>query len=155
MVMKKKRIGKRGIDQQVATILLIALVIIILLLVFLWGRNFVESRAAKSGLLSERSVQCNDIKITASESRKAGNTAFVTLENTGEVRVEKLLFRVEGISPEEMYDPLFTGSTHKYEIIFEDSLDDVDEIQIVPWLEVAEAKFIPCSDKVLTLNLQE
>lgn len=153
--MKKRRVGKKGIDNQVATILLIAFVIVILLLVFLWGRNFVEARAAKSGLLGEKSVQCDSIKIIALEAKKLGSTAFVTLENNGDVRVEKLLFRIEGISAEELYDPLFTGNSHKYEVVFDSDLSSSDSLEVIPWLQVADTKFIPCSAQTLTLNLRE
>ncbi len=149
--MKKRVRGKKGIDTYVATVLLVGFVIIILILAFLWGRNYILSRAAKSEALGEKQYECASVKIAIPEAKKGGNTALIKIENAGSVQVDKFLFRSGEDVPVENYIALAPGELKSYEAGFT-SLGS--EMQVIPWLKVASNQFVPCSNKALTIALQ-
>lgn len=148
--MKKKVRGKKGIDNYVATVLLVGFVIIILVLAFLWGRNYILSRAAKSEALGEKQYDCAQVKISVPVAQKGGNTAIIQIENAGNVQVDKFLFRSGTADPVENYDSLAKGELKSYEI----SMSTLgNEMQVIPWLKVSSNQFVPCSDQALTVDL--
>jgi len=57
------RVNKRGVSPVVATILLIAIVIILAVIIFLWARGFVAEKAQKFGRAVE--LSCDDVNIEA------------------------------------------------------------------------------------------
>jgi len=84
----KKRFGKKGISPVIATILLIAMVVIIALIIFLWFRSVVGDYGVKFGKNIE--LVCEDVELYASYSE---GTLYVT--NDGNVPVFKLNLKIE------------------------------------------------------------
>ena len=85
----KKRLKKRGLSPVVATTLLIAIVVIIALIIFLWFRGIIGDYGEKFGKNIE--LVCEDVVLSASYG---GGMLYVT--NDGSVPVFKLNLRIEG-----------------------------------------------------------
>jgi flagellin-like protein len=85
----KKRVKKKGISPVIATTLLIAIVVVIALIIFLWFRNVIGDYGEKFGKNIE--LVCEEVLLDTSY---AGGTLYVS--NDGNVPVFKLNIRVEG-----------------------------------------------------------
>lgn len=83
---------KKGVSPVIATVLLIAMVIVIALVIFLWFRNIGEETITKFGGTNVKLV-CNDVSFEASYS---GNV--LSISNSGNVPIYnmKLKFVREG-----------------------------------------------------------
>ncbi len=84
--MKEKR--KRGISPVIATVLLIAMVVIVGLIIFLWFRGLVVEGGEKFG--KNLKLVCDDVEFDAEYS---GNELSVV--NTGNVPIFQLRLRLE------------------------------------------------------------
>lgn len=84
----KKRFGKKGISPVIATTLLIAMVVIIALIIFLWFRSVVGDYGVKFGKNIE--LVCEDVVLYVSYSE---GMLYVT--NDGNVPVFKLNLKIE------------------------------------------------------------
>ena len=94
----KKRVKKKGISPVIATTLLIAIVVIIGLIIFLWFKNVVGDYGEKFGQNIE--MVCEDVVLDASYFE---GTLYVT--NDGNVPVFKLNLKIEesgGYSTKEL-----------------------------------------------------
>lgn len=80
---------KRGVSPVIATILLVALVIIIALIVFFWMKGFTKEAITKSGGTNIELV-CDDVQIDASYS---GGT--LTISNLGNVPINNFNVKSE------------------------------------------------------------
>lgn len=71
---------KRGITPVIATILLIAIVVIVIAIIFVWSKNFVKESVQKKGLPVEQI--CSQIKI-----QKSCSDGTMTIVNLGNIPV--------------------------------------------------------------------
>lgn len=132
-VMKRGSISKKGISPVVATILLVAMVIVIALIIFLWFRGIVGDYGEKFGKNVE--LVCEDVKIDASYS---SGTLFIT--NDGNVPVFKmnLIMSKPGshqtVNLDSLADWPETGLSQGG--VFSDTVDTTgfDELTLVPIL---------------------
>ena len=101
----KKRIDKKGISPVVATILLVAIVIVIALIIFLWLRNVVGDYGEKFGKNIE--LICEEVHLAASYSSP---TLYLT--NDGNVPVFKINVKIkrEGSYETDDLDNLLTDT---------------------------------------------
>jgi flagellin-like protein len=86
--MEKRGLKKKGLSPVVATTLLIAIVVVIALIIFLWFRGVVGDYGEKFGRNIE--LVCEDVVLGASYS---GGQLYVT--NDGNIPVFKLNVRIE------------------------------------------------------------
>ena len=100
----KKRVNRRGISPVIATVLLIAMVVVIGLIVFIWFRGFVGEGATKFG----KNIQlvCDDVDFDAEYS--GGELSVV---NVGTVPIFQLRVRI------------IDGGSHSTEEIDSDTAD--------------------------------
>ena len=84
----KKRLKKKGISPVVATTLLIAIVVIIGLIIFLWMRNLVGDYGEKFGKNIE--LVCEEVVLGADYSE-----GWIYITNDGYVPVFKLNLKIE------------------------------------------------------------
>lgn len=145
--MARKRISKKGVDEKVATILLVGFIIALLIMGFLWGRQLIKQRVSKELALSEKQSQCTDVLITAIEAIQTGDTILLTLENKKDIKIEKFTFRIMKDSTAETSDSfemLNSLEIRRYEITTSSQAETVD---IIPWIKVAKSNFVPCSQQ--------
>lgn len=125
---------KRGISPVVATVLLIAIVIVIGLIIFLWFRGMTEETITKFGGTNVKLV-CNDVEFEASYS-----SGILYLSNTGNVPIYKINMKIDkGISHttktlEEDWPEfgLNQGDAKSFDISSE--VDSGDEVLLIPVL---------------------
>ena len=78
--MKKKLRKKRGISPVIATVLLVAMVVVIGLIIFLWFRGLTEEAITKFGGRNIELV-CEDIESSSSYSTATGILSILNLGN--------------------------------------------------------------------------
>ena len=99
--MKKRRkyfVAKRGISPVIATVLLIAMVVVIALIIFTWFRGMVGESVTKFG--KNIKLVCDDVAFDASYS-----SGTLSIVNTGNVPIFKMNMKLSeagGHSTEEI-----------------------------------------------------
>lgn len=147
---------KRGISQQIATVLLVGFTIALLVLLFLWGQQFIKERAAKQGKIAEIELNCGEIDISIVNAYQQGSNAIIVLKNKRDMKINKFTFRLEGsdIEPKETLDKLNNLEVKQYTIPFEeDELKTLNRITVVPWLKVAFGYYLPCNKQRISTSL--
>jgi hypothetical protein len=153
--MKKRNINKKGISPMIATILLIGFVIAIILLVVLWGKNYVEELAQKRGALAEKQQECTQVDLDVVKSCWRGTTAEIAIRNKANVPVHKFIFRAVGTSgePVEAVKKLGALETVSYDLEFSSDVGTINNVDIIPHLRVAFGHYVPCSKQKITVRL--
>lgn len=143
--------SKRGISPVIATVLLIAMVIIIGLIIFLWFRGLIEDRGTKFG----QNIQtvCNDVKFEASYSN------ILRISNTGNVPIFDMKVKLIGPGSQETVNikgdlsNKWPGFGLKQGGTFSDSVNigsSVNKIVLIPVLlgtADEEEKTFTCNDR--------
>ncbi|RLG14154.1 hypothetical protein DRN69_04580 [Candidatus Pacearchaeota archaeon] len=96
--MKKNK--KRGISPVIATVLLVAMVVVIGLIIFLWFRGFVEEEGMKFG--KNIRLVCEDVDFDASYSQ--GNLKIVNNGNVPIFRMKIKIFSEAGYETKDIKD---------------------------------------------------
>jgi len=86
-----KRGRKKGISPVIATVLLIAMVVVVALIVFVWFRGMVGESATKMG--KNIKLVCDDVKFDASYSTSSDK---LTIVNRADVPIFQLRVRLSG-----------------------------------------------------------
>lgn len=148
---------KKGQSQQIATVLLVAFVIAILVVVFLWGRNYIQERAEKEGKLAEKQLECESLDIEVVNAYQQGSDVILTLKNTKEREVGKFIFRVIGDETEvvESFDKLESLSIKQYQLEFSEAVGTPSRINIIPWLKIVRGYYVPCSKKNIEVKINQ
>ncbi len=134
----KKRLKKRGISPVIATTLLIAIVVVIALILFLWFRNVVGDYGEKFGKNIE--LVCEDVVLGADYSG-----GYLYLSNDGNVPVFKVNLKIEeagGYSLVDLANLVGSDSWPKtglkqgevYSGYIGDEIGNPDEIKVIPVL---------------------
>lgn len=153
--MKKRKISKKGISPMVATVLLVGFVVAIIILIFLWGKNYIEELAEKRGLLAEKQQECTQIQLEVMKACWAGDTVSeLVIRNNANVPIHKFIFTAVGGTgePVERTDKLGGLETKSYKDL-KFSIADIKSIDIVPNLRVALGHYVPCSKQKITAKL--
>lgn len=140
------RMNKKGVSPIIATVLLIAIVIILSLIVFLWARGFVGEKAQKAGRAVE--LACTEVSFEARYVSQGGGVIDVI--NRGNIPIYG--FDVKEIGEGEVLVHEKLGSTLAQGDTGEIELGGIsgDEFLVVPVI-LAEGKEgrveYPCPDQ--------
>ena len=157
--MKKRGINKRGISPLIATVLLVAFVVALAIIAFLWAKHFVSEQAVKRGAVSQQTLNCaTDVEIKITNAYVSEDKIYITIENLKSNTVDGFVIRIIGansVEPIEIYQqplkPLevgvFVSEFH------EDVTGSVKEIEIIPRLRVAKGIYVPCVDKKIVYEM--
>lgn len=96
--MKKKRLNEKGLSPVVATVLLVAMVIVIGLIIFLWFRGLTQEAVTKFGGTNIELV-CEDVDFSASYT--AGS---LFISNIGNVPIYGFKVVVRGFGSFDTFD---------------------------------------------------
>ncbi len=145
---------KRGISPLIATVLLIGFVVALILLVMLWGKNYIEELAAKRGALALKQNECQAVEINVKSAQYEGTKATLVIENQKDIPIDKFVFR--GIIKDksqvvENYNRLGGLEASQYEADF--GTGGIEKVDIIPLLKAGRGKYVPCSDKHITVKL--
>lgn len=153
---KKIDKNKKAVSPQLATVLLIAFVIAIVILIILWGKHYIEERAAKQGKLAEKQLECESVQITIVKATRTAGVLTIGIKNMRDIDIEKFTFRIIGENTEVVENRIKLRGLEikEYNVGFtEDIVREVDKVDIIPWLKVATGYYVPCSTKHVTVNL--
>lgn len=132
----KKKLKKRGISPVIATTLLIAIVVVIALILFLWFRNVVGDYGEKFGKNIE--LVCEDVVLGADYSG-----GFLYLSNDGNVPVFKVNLKIEDAGGYSLVDLAGLADNwpstglkqgEVYSGYIQDEIGNPDEIKVIPVL---------------------
>lgn len=138
---------KRGLSPVIATLLLIALALVLVFLIFIWAKSFIEEELQKFGEPAERS--CERIEFAAEV--KSDGTVYVS--NTGNVPLYGIELKqkdkgsVKSLGKKDFENGLPVGATGKIEI---DNIQANGEAIVVPIIlgESEEyTKYYICDEK--------
>lgn len=140
---------------MIATVLLVGFVVAIIILVFLWGKGYIEELAEKRGLLAEKQQECTKIKLDVMKACWTGDTAEIVLRNNANVPIHKFVFRTVGNvgEPVESTDKLGGLETRSYKFKFSTDVGKVEKIDVIPHLRVVLGHYVPCSKQKITVKL--
>lgn len=112
--MKRRGIlDKKGISPMIATVILIAMVLVIALMVFLWFKNMSKEAITK---FNDKNIElvCNDVVFDASYTKNADGTGTVNLVNNGNVPLYGIklnIYTASGNTPYEFNKETNPGVT--------------------------------------------
>jgi len=95
---KKPKRGKRGVSPVVATVLLVAMVLVIGLIIFLWFRGLTEEAVTKFGGTNIKLV-CNDVEFASSYS-----SGILAISNIGNVPIFGMKVKISSEGSHETRD---------------------------------------------------
>lgn len=153
---------KKGASKLVNTVLLIAFIVALLLIVFLWGKNYMEELAQKRGTIAKKELECNDVKLSIYDfTQTSPGKISITLENKGTKTIHKLTFRAIGskkiqpIKLNDAYASLGASQMEKFENLefVESDVGILQKIEAVPWLKVVDGTYIPCTSQKVTRTI--
>lgn len=154
---KRGRLQKKGISPLIATVLLIGFVIALLLIVFLWGKNYIEELAAKRGALAQKQQECTMVEVNVKSLSFAANTAMLIIENTKDKPIDKFIFRAmneggDSLEVTENFTKLGGLEVSEYDIPFTVGESGIKKVDVIPALKAGKNKYVPCSDKHVTVK---
>jgi len=160
MLRKKKKVDKKGISPLIATVLLIGFVVAIMVLVFLWGKNYIEELAQKRGLLAEKEQQCTQVKLEVLRACWSGRTVSeLVIRNNANLPIHKFVFTAVGSEGQPVERTGADGKlgaleTKTYAINEgELAVEDIQGVNIIPHLRVAIGRYVPCTKQKITAKL--
>jgi flagellin-like protein len=133
------RINKKGVSPLIATVLLIAFVIIIAILVWVWYRDTIETELRKTEVRTEAELACSreveislgDVRCVMSGSNK---TILFDVENTGTLDID--LFKIRfydddfAVSTIDFGLSVYEGTEEQFSVNLES--DEIDSIEVLP-----------------------
>lgn len=137
--MKMRGKMKRGLSPVIATTLLIAMVVVLGLIIFLWFRGFTEESVTKFGGTNIKLV-CGDVAFESSYSSSSGN---LFLSNVGNVPIYSFKLKIQKTGGYETVDIKDIASAwpetglNQGGVFSEDvssSVSDATEITVIPIL---------------------
>ena len=135
--MKKRDvvIGKKGLSPVIATVLLIAIAVVLALIIFLWAKGFVGEKIMKFDETIENS--CKDVSFEVEAIAEVGEKV-INIVNRGDVPIYGIVVRKKGIgSVEEIKtlqesDMTTIKSGETASVGLPEGIDAGDEIVAVP-----------------------
>jgi flagellin-like protein len=127
LLLTKSEMEKKGISPVIATLLLVAVVISLSSIVFIWARGFIGEAIQKNDMPAEQA--CEGISLSASYYASDGR---LQISNNGDVSVSKLGVSVESggeFSEEEKDTKVLAGDS--VEIVIASGGTNVE---VVPWI---------------------
>src|SRR3989338_7201088 len=83
--------GKKGLSPVIATILLVAIVVVLALLIFLWLRNFVPEIVEKNG--EDISIVCERVQFTPVAEKISGKID-IEISNDGNIPIQNMKIKI-------------------------------------------------------------
>jgi flagellin-like protein len=132
--------NKKGLSPIIATVLLIAMVVVIALIVFVWLRGLTEESITK---FSGRNIKlvCNEVSFEASYSPSSGNILVVNEGNVPIYSMKVQFFKTGSHSTKDFMSDysgqwptggLFQGATA--EVNVSSDISEVEKIYLIPIL---------------------
>lgn len=141
--------GKRGIQPLLATVIMVSLVILIIAIVTLWGKKFVEKAEEKEGTVSQLEFQCTDVVMNVVDT----SNGQVTVENSGKkIDGVTVVVRGDGESESVLYNQeIDSGTSRSFPYSGIPGVGDVEKVIVIPAL--GKRIYRPCSEQRVEVEL--
>ena len=141
--------NKKGVSPVIATVLLIAMVVVIGLIVFLWFKGTLQESITKFGGTNIELI-CNDVQFDASYSEN-----ILSISNTAPVPIYNFQIKVEGDGSHETknckndydFEGLSQGGIFSKPIIFEAGSTEITLIPILIGTSEKGNRVFACDEK--------
>ena len=154
--------NKKGISPLIATVLLVAFVVLIAILIWFWWDNVIREQAEKIGADTTGEISCaQDISFSISDPYCNKNTesASVTVENTNTGNIYKFIVRAKQGSEiiEVIESPLSLQASAAADlgIAYNSTLytgNGPDSLEIIPQI-VSQGATVTCNEKAETVSI--
>ncbi len=138
--------GRKGVSPIIATVLLIALVVVIAAIIFFWAKRFVGEACEKGGTSTEN--KCAEVNLEVS---RAGSTLY--LDNQGNVAIAKVRIKINSGGSESVVDEDVNLAAGLATTIDVPDISGAEEVTILPVLQGA-AKSSACEDVCENLEIE-
>lgn len=156
--MKMKTFKKKGVSPLVATVLLISFTVAIIVLVIIWGRNYIEEKAQKEGTLAELGSECMNVDFGFVEACRKGTPEVlsITLKNKKPRAIDAFVFQFKeggSIDPVDVLQKLPGDEQKTFEVApKEPGFFPADSVNMIPRLKAGAGVYVPCSSKALEIK---
>lgn len=126
----------RGVSPVIATVLLIAIVVVLALVLFLWFRSFTQEATLKNGKNIE--LVCEEVQFSAEYDSAS---AILSVSNEGNIPVNGFKVLVEESGDRRTIDVSGVGSGQVAEIdLTTEGLSEVTKMKVIPILKGVSSK---------------
>ncbi len=144
-------VDKKGISPLIATILLVAFVIILFILLVDWTKIFIKDTEEK--IKAQGQLIClSDVSLNIMKACNTGNKVDLTLENRNKRKIDAFLVRVDENDP-KLVEPMYPLDS--YETKFLKSVEKKGSTASVLPIINLQGINIPCSGKVISKKIEE
>ncbi len=158
--------NKRGISEIVATVLLIALTIIVAVIIFTWGTFFVSQTTEEVQETSSRNIACTDVRfeilsVSCSDGKvNIGNFTGFVVENKIDKDISSFIVRVRNNSL-NVLDPDVQTMLQKFGIVninygFEANINSIlypTLVEVIPKITLEDGREVTCSAALEDFNV--
>jgi len=136
--------NKRGVSEVIATVLLVAIVIVIIAIIATWSYNFVQEKARES----REMLYCQQLDVAVRQACYEENTTKISIKNYKDITIEHdSMVRLEGTNSyvEVPFPPFSTIESFEMgqiELSYNKStIGDIQKIIFFPKLSLEGKKF--------------
>lgn len=150
--------NKKGISLLLSTILIIALIVFLSILVFWWGRTYIENLTENAGERTEEKLLCLQeisFKISSLCYGSANGIIRIGIDNMGKREITGVIFRIRYLdgSADVILDesiklgklPIKEADLEIFEINY-DKTKDLKEIEVIPISIYNQVKEVTCTE---------
>ena len=143
--------NKKGISPLIATVLLIAFVILIAVLVFFWWDKIIKAQAEKTGAETVGAISCaQEVSFTISNPTCSSGTINFDVENTNTGNIYKFKIRTKDengiLEVIDLTTPLQASAATQIGVTYNDALGTPNKIEVIPEV-VSEGATVTCSEQ--------
>lgn len=145
---------KRGVSPVIATVLLVGFVVAIIIIVMLWGKNYIEELAAKRGALAQKQNECQMVSFKIKSAAYGGSIANIVIENQKDTAIDKFIFKgLAGSESQPIEETTKLGGLQLTQYNVDFGRTDITEVDIIPLLKAGVNKYVPCTNKHTVVKL--
>lgn len=153
--MRVKKIKKKGVSPMIATVMLVGFTVVVVGMVFVWSRGYIEERAQKEEALANTKLKCESVKFEVEEAYQTGGGLHLKIKNSASQRIDAVVLRIKGdnvAATEEGFE--LKGLETKSLDIGPESFDatavgEIDTVEIIPEIKAGKNTYVPCSSKMM------
>ncbi len=137
---------KKAVSPVVATVLLIAIVIILALIIFLWAfKGFIPEAIQKRGQPIDQA--CNEVSLEVSYLKNLGELEVINIGNIPVYRLDIRKIEKGRVDKEEYEGGVSVGQSITVDIGTETEYDEVEVIPVILGETETSKKIHPCKNK--------
>lgn len=141
---------------MIATVLLVGFTVAVLVIIIIWGTNYIKEIREKQGRTAEVKLQCErDIEIDIKDASLSGSEINVLVENKGS-KFDGFVMRVFGSGVDVVDIIQFINAAEVKDIKFDYNSDKtgiVSKVEVIPKIRLGKGVYETCSSKSITYKM--